>query len=236
MKEIFAKVQDYFPKKQILDSKQDGIVIDDLIRQLEQVHDALKSSLSALLQEYLDADFKQLIEDTLKPFIEDTESLKIEKVESGAVLSDFGIQISVNDVSVNKYFNTFRFRLFSLCLLSAFNFKAMKQSKFLFPFVFDDIFYANDYKNKTLLYRFFEVLSQGAKTFLGNENCLQLIFFTHDEQFMNTLFLKKAPFAFATMARLLDCRYVKSWFNGNYSDDGGIRYYTVLGEFKRNKR
>ena len=53
---------------------------------------------------------------------------------------------------------------------------------------------------------------------------------------MNTLFLKKAPFAFATMARLLDCRYVKSWFNGNYSDDGGIRYYPVLGEFKRNKR
>ena len=236
LKEIFAKVQDYFPKKQILDSKQDGIVIDYLIRQLEQVHDALKSSLSALLQEYLDADFKQLIEDTLKPFIEDTESLKIEKVESGAVLSDFGIQISVNDVSVNKYFNTFRFRLFSLCLLSAFNFKAMKQSKFLFPFVFDDIFYANDYKNKALLYRFFEVLSQGAKTFLGNENCLQLIFFTHDEQFMNTLFLKKAPFVSATMARLLDCRYVKSWFNGNYSDDGGIRYYTVLSEFKRNKR
>ena len=236
LKEIFAKVQDYFPKKQILDSKQDGIVIDDLIRQLEQVHDALKSSLSALLQEYLDADFKQLIEDTLKPFIEDTESLKIEKVESGAVLSDFGIQISVNDVSVNKYFNTFRFRLFSLCLLSAFNFKAMKQGKFLFPFVFDDIFYANDYKNKTLLYRFFEVLSQGAKTFLGNENCLQLIFFTHDEQFMNTLFLKKAPFASATMARLLDCRYVKSWFNGNISADGGVRYYPVLSEFKRNKR
>ena len=28
-------------------------------------------------------------------------------------------------------------------------------------------FYANDYKNKALLYRFFEVLSQGAKTFLG---------------------------------------------------------------------
>lgn len=236
LKEIFAKVQDYLDKKQILDSKQDGIVIDDLIRQLDQVHDALKNSLSALLQEYLDADFKKLIEDTLKPFIEDTESLKIEKVESGAIISDFGIQISVNDVSVNKYFNTFRFRLFSLCLLAAFNFKAMKLSKFLFPFVFDDIFYANDYKNKTLLYRFFEVLSQGAKTFLGNENCLQLIFFTHDEQFMNTLFLKKAPFASATMARLLDCRYVKSWFNGKKSDDGGIRYYPVLGEFKRNKR
>lgn len=112
----------------------------------------------------------------------------------------------------------------------------MKQSKFLFPFVFDDIFYANDYKNKTLLYRFFEVLSQGAKTFLGNESCLQLIFFTHDEQFMNTLFLKKAPFASATMARLLDCRYVKSWFNGNISADGGVRYYPVLSEFKRNKR
>lgn len=192
--------------------------------------------MSALLQEYLDADFKKLIEDTLKPFIEDTESLKIEKVESGAIISDFGIQISVNDVSVNKYFNTFRFRLFSLCLLAAFNFKAMKLSKFLFPFVFDDIFYANDYKNKTLLYRFFEVLSQGAKTFLGNENCFQLIFFTHDEQFMNTLFLKKTPFASATMARLLDCRYIKSWFNGNISDDRGVRYYPVLSEFKRNKR
>ena len=112
----------------------------------------------------------------------------------------------------------------------------MKQGKFLFPFVFDDIFYANDYKNKTLLYRFFEVLSQGARTFLGNANSLQLIFFTHDEQFMNTLFLKKAPFASATMARLLDCRYVKSWFNGSYSDDGGIRYYPVFDEFKRNKR
>lgn len=227
--DILTKVQSFLDKKQILDSKPAGIDFDDLIQQLDSVHSTLKRLLSELLQEYLDADFKKLIEDTLKPFIEETESLMIDRIKTGAVISDFGIQISVNGVSVNKYFNTFRFRLFSLCLLAAFNFKAMKQGKFLFPFIFDDIFYANDYKNKKLLYRFFEVLSQGAKTFLGNENCLQLIFFTHDEQFMNTLFLHREPFMSAVKARLLDCRYVEPWFMGHsLKIDSQNSYYPVL--------
>lgn len=235
--DIFTKVQSFLDKKQILDSKPAGIDFDDLIQQLDAVHSTLKRLLSELLQEYLDADFKKLIEDTLKPFIEETESLKIDKITTGAVIADFGIQISVNEVSVNKYFNTFRFRLFSLCLLAAFNFKAMKQGKFLFPFIFDDIFYANDYKNKKLLYRFFEVLSQGAKTFLGNANCLQLIFFTHDEQFMNTLFLHREPFMSAVKARLLDCRYVEPWFMGHsLKIDSQNSYYPVLKKFKRNRK
>mgnify|MGYP003422257912 CR=1 FL=1 len=79
-----------------------------------------------------------MIRDVLKPFIEQKEGehLCVEIMNKGALFGDYGIEMSVGDVPVNKYFNTFRFRLFSLGIIAAFNFKSMKNERFLFPFVF----------------------------------------------------------------------------------------------------
>ena len=233
MDEIFNKAKVYLDNKKLLDSKKRGI-IKSLLEQLAIFRLNLTEGLEGLLKQYLDDDFLQLIRDVLKPFIEQKEGehLCVEIMNKGTLFGDYGIEMSVGDIPVNKYFNTFRFRLFSLGIIAAFNFKSMKNERFLFPFVFDDIFYANDYKNKNLLFNFFEVLSNGAKNFLGDEDKLQIIFFTHDEQFVNTLFRKKVPFAEAQIARLLDCRFLKPWLRTVSRERDS---YKVLKEFNRKK-
>ena len=66
----------------------------------------------------------------------------------------------------------------------------MRREHFTFPMVLDDIFYANDYKNKRQLFKFFNILEQQADKMLDGHP-LQVIFFTHDEQLVSTLNRKK---------------------------------------------
>lgn len=61
----------------------------------------------------------------------------------------------------------------------------MEHEKFLFPFIMDDVFYANDYRNKRELFRYFEQIREYAKKILKDEKALQIIFFTHDEQIVS---------------------------------------------------
>ena len=233
MDDIFDMVKTYVSNKKILDSNGNGIDISKMLAELENVREMLSKKLLDFLKNYIDDDFISLIKGTLSPFIEKDENLKVVPMDKGTVLDSFGFDISVNDIPVNKYFNTFRFRLFCLCMIAAFDFKMMQRAKFLFPLVFDDIFYANDYKNKSLLYRFFEVLTQGAKKFLQSEDQLQIIFFSHDEQFINSLFLNKEPFKNAIMARLLDSRYLGLWYKNKPTAQTDMPSYKVINEFKR---
>lgn len=241
MDEILAKTSIYLKNKKVLESSR-TIKPQLLKSQMEQVRAEVSEGLQSFLKEYIDEQFLDLIKETLEPFIEkDIEVLKVKSLTKGIVFPNYGIEMSVDNIPVNKYFNTFRFRLFCICVIAAFDFKAMKSGKFLFPLMFDDIFYANDYKNKSHLHSFFDVLTQGAEKFLGDKNKLQIIFFTHDEQFMNTLFSQKdSPFDNAIMARLLDCRYVESWLgdrlDGKSNKNDDARYYKVLKEFKRCKQ
>lgn len=238
--EILAKTSIYLKNKKVLESSSPIKKPQLLKSQMEQVRVEVSKGLQSFLKEYIDENFLDLIKETLNPFIEkNLEVLKVQPLTKGVVFPDYGIEMSVDDIPVNKYFNTFR--LFCLCVIVAFDFKAMKSGKFIFPLVFDDIFYANDYKNKSHLHSFFDVLTQGAEKFLGDKNKLQIIFFTHDEQFMNTLFSQKdSPFDNAIMARLLDCRYVESWLgdrlDGKSNKNDNARFYKVLKEFKRCKQ
>ena len=63
----------------------------------------------------------------------------------------------------------------------------MKKYNFSFPIIFDDVFYANDYKNKQQLYKFFKILKDKASSFLSPEQKIQILFLTHDEQLVATL-------------------------------------------------
>lgn len=206
----------------------------DLKKELDDFHGSLLKLLPTVLKECLDDNFKKVITETLEGyFLDKKEKLAFEFMTKDNLCPNFGIKIAVNNIPVNKYFNTFRFRLFSLCLLSAFNFKTMQTCRMLFPLVFDDIFYANDYKNKAQLVRFFEVLADSAEKFLGNKDKLQVIFLTHDEQFISTLFRKGLPFKNVRVARLMDCNHVASYFKDEHQEKEGIKYYPLCKDFKR---
>lgn len=200
----------------------DILHIPELFKRLSLFRTNLKNELLSIIRSYVDSEFINVVKKTLKDkFINDkSETLIFESKTAGLVFEEYGIDISVNGIPVNKYFNTFRFRLFTLCLLAAFNFKAMKEYNFRFPFVFDDIFYANDYRNKAELYIFFKVLEDVASLFLSDKKQLQVIFFTHDEQFMGTLrFNNDDFFADSNMARLLEKDLVKSVGGGDYVEN-----------------
>lgn len=216
-----------------LSSKQtEDLNIEELLDMLKRLKEGIEENLPSILQEYLDDDFKNTVIGTLQEkFIRKDEKLTFSSLSTGTVCGNYGIEVAVNGIPVNKYFNTFRFRLFCLCMLAAINFKTMLSERILFPFVFDDIFYANDYKNKAQLFKFFEVLSDAARKILGDSNKLQVIFFTHDEQFVSTLFRKKMPFSFVKMARLLDSGDVVT--TGRKMDGKDITYHPLSKDFKR---
>ena len=233
--EISRKVNNYLRLERFLNlsSKQtEELDIDNLLDTLDKLKSGIEKALPSILQAYLDDNFRSVITDTLQQkFIRKGETLSFAPISKGTICESYGIELAVNGIPVNKYFNTFRFRLFCLCILAAINFKTMQREKILFPFVFDDVFYANDYKNKAQLFRFFEVLADAAEKMLSDRRMLQIVFFTHDEQFVSTLFRRKMPFESVRMARLLDSDDVVSL--GREMKEEGITFYPLSKDFKR---
>lgn len=161
--------------------------IDQLVEQLKDIRRKVRNEINVVVKEVVNEDFCQL----LKDMFNDTFLLERENFEFD--ISDIEhekISITVNKVPVHKYFNTFRYRLFYLTIQAAINLVKMGREHFTFPMVLDDIFYANDYKNKRQLFKFFNILEQQADKKLEGHP-LQVIFFTHDEQLVSTLNRKK---------------------------------------------
>lgn len=161
--------------------------IDQLLEQLKDLRRNIRDEINVVVKEVVNEDFCQLLKDMF------TDTFLLERENFEFDISDIEhekITITVNKVPVHKYFNTFRYRLFYLTMQAAINLVKMRREHFTFPMVLDDIFYANDYKNKRQLFKFFNILEQQADKMLEGHP-LQVIFFTHDEQLVSTLNRKK---------------------------------------------
>lgn len=161
--------------------------INDLLLNLQEFRDNAKKEINQAIREIIDSEFKRSIEKMFHHiflFAKETFLFDISHI------ADERITVTVNGLSVHKYFNTFRYRLFYLAIQAAINLAKMKREQFSFPMVLDDIFYANDYKNKRQLFHFFNVLKDEAKRLLPALP-FQLIFFTHDDQLVSTLHRNK---------------------------------------------
>lgn len=161
--------------------------INDLLLKLHEFRDNAKKEINQAISEIIDSEFKRSIEKMFHHiflFAKETFLFDISHI------ADERISVTVNGLSVHKYFNTFRYRLFYLTIQAAINLAKMKREQFSFPMVLDDIFYANDYKNKRQLFHFFNVLKDEAKRLLPTLP-FQLIFFTHDDQLFSTLHRNK---------------------------------------------
>ena len=137
--------------------------------------------------------------------------------ETGEVLSEF-ISIKVlgkngNGISLspNKYFNTFRYRLFSMMIGISVAIASRNLTRINLPLVLDDVFYASDFEKRNSIIIFIEKLFKIFDSY--SELPFQLIFFTHDELIFdsiltaminngkdeNTVFAKLLPVAQAEM-------------------------------------
>ena len=182
--------------------------LEQLVVSIDKLKDLLLSKIHDAVVEYVDDAFVKATKEMFgKTFITlDEKELSFDISE---LKTNEQINISVKNVPVHKYFNTFRYRLFCLTLQAMVNIKVMQKEQFSFPFVLDDVFYANDYRNKQEVYRYFEQIRNYAELcFKDSKEQLQIIFFTHDEQIISC-FSTKLDEKSLTLVKLLQPDFAK---------------------------
>lgn len=106
--------------------------------------------------------------------------------ETGEVLSEIITAVvvpknkTIQPISVNKYFNTFHYRLFSTMVGVSIAMASRINTKINLPLVLDDIFYASDFENRATIERFIKQLFNLFEQYTPDLE-LQLILFTHDQ-------------------------------------------------------
>ena len=155
-----------------------------MMSRIDNLKEAILKLIHKTVVEYVDKSLVEAVKSIFdKTFI--TEKQETFIFDISGLEEQNKITICINDEPVHKYFNTFRYRLFCLTLQAVLNIKLMKNESFLFPFILDDVFFANDYRNKRELFKYFEQIKNYAKEMLGDGKKLQIIFFTHDEQIVS---------------------------------------------------
>lgn len=147
--------------------------------EVQQAFAPIKLIVEEVLEKYLKSDNRD-VELEIKMKEDDVDS------ETGEVLSEIiTAYIVPKDKShpplpVNKYFNTFHYRLFSTMVGVSIAMASRINTKINLPLVLDDIFYASDFENRATVERFIKELFDIFNKYTPNLE-LQLILFTHDQ-------------------------------------------------------
>jgi len=155
----------------------DDLVNKSVIEALEPIEGAIKE----ILEDYFDKEennVKIIIERKQIPSANEDETptgkivakLEIIDMKTGELIS----------LSPNKYYNTFRYKIFCLMVSCSIAIASRKKTGINLPLILDDIFYASDYLNKTTFINFLNRLIQLFKKHTP-ELPLQFILFTHDD-------------------------------------------------------
>lgn len=202
---------------------------NETLKQIEQYSEATKKGLTDFVSAHIDQDFKLAIERMLKEkFLDSRETIHLDISDISSNSITFYVEYSGNQkqtIPVNRYFNTFRFRLIFLSLQSLLCIKMMQQTCIFFPLLFDDVFYANDYINKNQLVHFFEILDSYAQQNDNVRDKLQLIFFSHDEQLINVVHKNYRCDKSVQFARMVDTSLILSTTKSIISlEHEGVQY------------
>ncbi|MCC5930785.1 MAG: hypothetical protein JJU28_16190 [Cyclobacteriaceae bacterium] len=150
-----------------------------LSSEVQQAFGPIKLIVEEVLETYLQNDNRN-VELEIKMKEDEVDD------ETGEVLSEIiTAYIVPKDKShpplpVNKYFNTFHYRLFSTMVGVSIAMASRINTKINLPLVLDDIFYASDFENRATVERFIKELFEIFKKYTPNLD-LQLILFTHDQ-------------------------------------------------------
>lgn len=150
-----------------------------LNKEVQQAFAPIKLIVEEVLEKYLMQDERDV---ELEIQMEEAEI----DTETGEVLSEIITAYivpkdkSILPLPVNKYFNTFHFRLFSTMVSISIAMASRINTKINLPLVLDDIFYASDFENRATIERFIKELFRVFKQFTPDIE-LQLILFTHDQ-------------------------------------------------------
>lgn len=183
---------------------------------IENIRENLRKATKGIVSKIIDQEYYERLGEMFRPFLRDGETAQFSADKDG------GIRMEVYDQPVHTYFNTFRYRLFCLSCQALACVKIMKERRFRFPLLLDDVFFANDYQNRGELSHFFTQLFKAAEA-MGVE--LQVIFLTHDEQLVATL---HAECKQATFGRMVTPQLAESCEQCRRTIPGGESEYTNL--------
>lgn len=181
------------------------ILKTELAKETQEAFEPIKDIVASILGEYL------FEEDRPVDLIIETEPDETD-VETGEVISEIIVAYlkernsSNPPITVNKYFNTFHYRLFCTMVGISIAVASRKNTGINLPLVLDDVFYASDFEHRATIERFIKRLFDLFKKHTPTIP-LQLILFTHDQMIfesaisatqenesLNTLFAKLFPY------------------------------------------
>ena len=214
----------------------DTAAVDSLLLRLKKFRIVLSARILTEVKTYINESFVSVLTNVFREnFLKGGETLSVDlkRVDSGVI----GVSVMTTARGERlrhhptKYFNTFRFRLFFIVLQAALDIHVMSVLGFRFPIVIDDVFYANDYRNKVELYKFFAVLGEAAARILGNRRLLQVIFFTHDEQLVSALARnpQRLNMGYMSFGRVMDSADAERLFTcQSQLPESGERYVNLI--------
>lgn len=166
--------------------RHEGILKNHLESFLKKLNSLLDIEIQNLLND--NSNEKIMIMTVMDIFSED-EKIHVKLVpKEGKLGVDIKIVFDENNKTVllspSKYYNTFRYKLFSMMLRVAVAFSLKKRECINFPLIWDDVFYASDYKSRKEIVKFVSKIKIAHDNIFKRENELQLLCFTHDELIM----------------------------------------------------
>ncbi len=177
------------------------------------------------------APIKLIVEEVLETYINhDKREVELEikmkeeeiDTETGEVLSEIITALivpkdkSLQPLPVNKYFNTFHYRLFSTMVGISIAMASRINTRINLPLVLDDIFYASDFENRATIEMFIKELFEVFEKYTPQLE-LQLILFTHDQ-----LIFESAVKATAAM-KVMNIAFAKLFPYNNAKDKGDYK-------------
>lgn len=170
--ELFQKVKyetkEYYKQFHIL-----------LAKETQQAFEPIKGIVKSVLDKYLFEEERPV------DLIIETKADEVDQ-ETGEVISEIITAYlkpkgdKYPPIPVNKYFNTFHYRLFCTLVGISIAVASRKNTGINLPLVLDDVFYASDFEKRTSIEEFLQKLFKLFQEFVPDKP-LQLILFTHDQ-------------------------------------------------------
>lgn len=152
-----------------------GVISKDINETVNKYFEPISEITVSILSDYLKNDNVE-IELIRDPVIdEDSGEILTEIIKANLKHKESEISLSPN-----KYFNTFRYRLFCMMVSISIAIASRLKTGINFPIVLDDVFYASDFSRRTTVESFLKNLLNLFSKY-SKDMPIQFILFTHDE-------------------------------------------------------
>lgn len=182
--ELALKELEFFNKVKDEAKELYKIIHKQITDEISKVFEPLKDIIIAVINDYLINSRKEDIEIILdnEP---DEKDLETGEIISTKIVAYIRIKKTNERISVNRYFNTFHYKLFSTMVAISIAIASREKTRINLPLVLDDIFYSSDFGNRATIERFLDNLFELFKKYTPNLP-LQLIMFTHDNMIFDS--------------------------------------------------